>query len=38
MGPGGMSQSGGHVPNNLNDNMTPGLPPTSVMQSQMING
>ncbi|XP_067383235.1 calcium-responsive transactivator-like isoform X5 [Channa argus] len=38
MGPGGMGQSGGHGPNNLNDNMAPGLPPTSMMQSQMSNG
>ncbi|XP_074538463.1 calcium-responsive transactivator-like isoform X1 [Halichoeres trimaculatus] len=38
MGPGGMGQSGGHAPSNLNDNMTPGLPPTSMMQSQMSNG
>ncbi|XP_013889138.1 calcium-responsive transactivator isoform X1 [Austrofundulus limnaeus] len=38
MGPSGMSQSGGHATNNLNDNMTPGLQPTSVMQSQMSNG
>uniref|UniRef100_A0A3Q1C4T4 SS18 N-terminal domain-containing protein n=1 Tax=Amphiprion ocellaris TaxID=80972 RepID=A0A3Q1C4T4_AMPOC len=38
MGPGGMGQSGGHAPNNLNDNMAPGLPPTSMMQSQMSNG
>ncbi|KAF3697093.1 Calcium-responsive transcription coactivator SS18-like protein 1 [Channa argus] len=37
MGPGGMGQSGGHGPNNLNDNMAPGLPPTSMMQSQMSN-
>ncbi|XP_023155009.1 calcium-responsive transactivator isoform X3 [Amphiprion ocellaris] len=37
MGPGGMGQSGGHAPNNLNDNMAPGLPPTSMMQSQMSN-
>ncbi|XP_074538466.1 calcium-responsive transactivator-like isoform X4 [Halichoeres trimaculatus] len=37
MGPGGMGQSGGHAPSNLNDNMTPGLPPTSMMQSQMSN-
>ncbi|KAM9752212.1 calcium-responsive transactivator-like isoform 1-T1 [Menidia menidia] len=33
-----MSQSGGHAPSNLNDNMAPGLPPTSMMQSQMSNG
>ncbi|KAL6119203.1 ss18l1 [Pungitius sinensis] len=38
MGPGGMGQSGGHAPNNLNDAMAPGLPPTSMMQSQMSNG
>ncbi len=38
MGPGGMGQSGGHAPSNLNDNMAPGLPPTSMMQSQMSNG
>ncbi|XP_051281717.1 calcium-responsive transactivator-like isoform X4 [Dicentrarchus labrax] len=37
MGPGGMGQSGGHTPSNLNDNMAPGLPPTSMMQSQMSN-
>ncbi|XP_018556643.1 calcium-responsive transactivator isoform X3 [Lates calcarifer] len=37
MGPGGMGQSGGHAPNNLNDNMAPGLPPTSMIQSQMSN-
>ncbi|KAF7210188.1 calcium-responsive transactivator isoform X1 [Nothobranchius furzeri] len=29
---------GGHAPSNLNDNMTPGLPPTSTMQSQINNG
>ncbi|KAF7210189.1 calcium-responsive transactivator isoform X3 [Nothobranchius furzeri] len=28
---------GGHAPSNLNDNMTPGLPPTSTMQSQINN-
>ena len=38
MGPGGMGQSGGHAPSNLNDSMAPGLPPTSMMQSQMSNG
>ncbi|KAL1021469.1 hypothetical protein UPYG_G00013720 [Umbra pygmaea] len=42
MGPGGMVQSGGsgplHSQGNLNDPMTPGLPPTSMMQSQMSNG
>ncbi|KAL7399615.1 hypothetical protein ABVT39_027604 [Epinephelus coioides] len=38
MGPAGMGQSGGHAPSNLNDNMAPGLPPTSMMQSQMSNG
>lgn len=38
MGPGGMGQSGGHVQSNLNDSMAPGLPPTSMMQSQMSNG
>ncbi|XP_037334244.2 calcium-responsive transactivator-like isoform X1 [Pungitius pungitius] len=38
MGPGGMGQSGGHAPNNLNDALAPGLPPTSMMQSQMSNG
>ncbi|XP_037334245.2 calcium-responsive transactivator-like isoform X2 [Pungitius pungitius] len=37
MGPGGMGQSGGHAPNNLNDALAPGLPPTSMMQSQMSN-
>ncbi|XP_033486020.1 calcium-responsive transactivator-like isoform X4 [Epinephelus lanceolatus] len=37
MGPAGMGQSGGHAPSNLNDNMAPGLPPTSMMQSQMSN-
>ncbi|XP_068197385.1 calcium-responsive transactivator-like [Antennarius striatus] len=36
MGPGAMGQSGAHVPSNLND-ITPGLPPTSVMQSHMTN-
>lgn len=38
MGPGGMGQSGGHAPSNLNDNIAPGLPPASMMQSQMSNG
>lgn len=38
MGPGGMGPSGGHGPSNLNDNMAPGLPSTSLMQSQMSNG
>lgn len=38
MGPGGMGQSVGHGPSNLNDNMASGLPPTSMMQSQMTNG
>lgn len=38
MGPGGMGQSGGHGQSNLNDNVAPGLPPTSMMQSQMSNG
>uniref|UniRef100_A0A4W5RMX1 SS18L1 subunit of BAF chromatin remodeling complex n=1 Tax=Hucho hucho TaxID=62062 RepID=A0A4W5RMX1_9TELE len=42
MGPGGMGQNGGsgplHSQSNLNDTMTPGLPPPSMMQSQMSNG
>jgi len=38
MGSGGMGQSGGHAPSNLSDSMAPGLPPTSMMQSQMNNG
>ncbi|KAM6924547.1 calcium-responsive transactivator-like [Xenentodon cancila] len=38
LGPGGMGQLGVHVPNNLNDSMPPGMPPTSMMQSQMSNG
>uniref|UniRef100_A0A8C7FUG7 SS18L1 subunit of BAF chromatin remodeling complex n=1 Tax=Oncorhynchus kisutch TaxID=8019 RepID=A0A8C7FUG7_ONCKI len=42
MGPGGMGQNGGsgpiHSQSNLNDAMTPGLPPPSMMQSQMSNG
>ncbi|XP_061115222.1 calcium-responsive transactivator-like isoform X3 [Conger conger] len=42
MGPGGMGQSGSsqalHSQSNLNDSMTTGLPPTSLMQSQMSNG
>lgn len=37
MGPGGISQSGGHTASNLNDNVA-GMPPTSMMQSQMSNG
>ncbi|XP_014000964.1 calcium-responsive transactivator isoform X6 [Salmo salar] len=41
IGAGGMGQSGGsgplHSQSNLNDTMTPGLPPTSMMQSQMSN-
>ncbi|XP_031660110.1 calcium-responsive transactivator-like isoform X10 [Oncorhynchus kisutch] len=41
MGPGGMGQNGGsgpiHSQSNLNDAMTPGLPPPSMMQSQMSN-
>ncbi|XP_041702606.1 calcium-responsive transactivator isoform X5 [Coregonus clupeaformis] len=41
MGPGGIGQSGGsgplHSQSNLNDTMAPGLPPTSMMQSQMSN-
>ncbi|XP_063321203.1 calcium-responsive transactivator-like isoform X3 [Pelmatolapia mariae] len=37
LGPGGMGQSGGHAQSNLNDNMGPALPPTSMMQSQMSN-
>ncbi|XP_035594126.2 calcium-responsive transactivator-like isoform X5 [Oncorhynchus keta] len=41
MGPGGMGQNGGsgpiHSQSNLNDAMTPGLPPSSMMQSQMSN-
>ncbi|XP_071332839.1 calcium-responsive transactivator-like isoform X4 [Trachinotus anak] len=37
MGSGGMGQSGGHAPSNLSDSMAPGLPPTSMMQSQMNN-
>ncbi|XP_034067075.1 calcium-responsive transactivator-like isoform X2 [Gymnodraco acuticeps] len=35
---GGMGQSVGHAPSNLNDNMASGHPPTSMMQSQMSNG
>ncbi|KAK1898000.1 Calcium-responsive transactivator [Dissostichus eleginoides] len=35
---GGMGQSVGHAPSNLNDNMASGPPPTSMMQSQMSNG
>lgn len=38
LGPGGMGQSGGHAQSNLNDNMGPAQPPTSMMQSQMSNG
>ena len=41
MGPAGMVQGGGsalHSQSNLNDNMTSGLPSTSMMQSQMSNG
>ncbi|KAG5838413.1 calcium-responsive transactivator-like isoform X1 [Anguilla rostrata] len=42
MGPGGMGQSGSsqslHSQSNLNDSMATGLPPTSLMQSQMSNG
>ncbi|MED6241188.1 hypothetical protein ATANTOWER_002126 [Ataeniobius toweri] len=38
MDSGRMSQSGGHAPSNLSDSMGPGLPPTSMMQSQMSNG
>ncbi|XP_064779459.1 calcium-responsive transactivator-like isoform X4 [Oncorhynchus masou masou] len=42
IGAGGMGQSGGsgplHSQSNLNDTMTPGLPPTSMLQSQMSNG
>lgn len=37
MGPGGISQSGGHTASNLNDNVA-GIPPTSMMQSQISNG
>lgn len=37
MGPGGISQSGGHTASNLNDNVA-GMPATSMMQSQMSNG
>ncbi|XP_064779462.1 calcium-responsive transactivator-like isoform X7 [Oncorhynchus masou masou] len=41
IGAGGMGQSGGsgplHSQSNLNDTMTPGLPPTSMLQSQMSN-
>ncbi|MED6283440.1 hypothetical protein CHARACLAT_008775 [Characodon lateralis] len=37
MDSGRMSQSGGHAPSNLSDSMGPGLPPTSMMQSQMSN-
>ncbi|XP_052339063.1 calcium-responsive transactivator-like isoform X1 [Oncorhynchus keta] len=42
IGAGGMGPSGGNGPlhsqSNLNDTMTPGLPPTSMLQSQMSNG
>ncbi|XP_067227523.1 calcium-responsive transactivator-like [Chanodichthys erythropterus] len=42
IGPGGMSQGGGgqslHSQTNMNDSMGTGLPPTSLMQSQMNNG
>ncbi|XP_066558607.1 calcium-responsive transactivator isoform X3 [Amia ocellicauda] len=42
MGPGGINQSGSsqslHSQSNLNDSMATGLPPTSLMQSQMSNG
>ncbi|XP_036389329.1 calcium-responsive transactivator-like isoform X3 [Megalops cyprinoides] len=42
MGPGGMGQSGSsqslHSQSNLNDSMSTGMPPTSLMQSQMSNG
>lgn len=31
----GMGQSGGHTSGNINDNMTSGLPPTSMMQSNV---
>ncbi|XP_055748910.1 calcium-responsive transactivator-like isoform X4 [Salvelinus fontinalis] len=41
IGAGGIGQSGGsgplHSQSNLNDTMTPGLPPTAMMQSQMSN-
>ncbi|XP_029519838.1 calcium-responsive transactivator-like isoform X4 [Oncorhynchus nerka] len=41
IGAGGMGPSGGngslHSQSNLNDTMTPGLPPTSMLQSQMSN-
>ncbi|XP_071227305.1 calcium-responsive transactivator-like isoform X7 [Salvelinus alpinus] len=41
IGAGGMGQSGGsgplHSQSNLNDTMTPGLPSTAMMQSQMSN-
>ncbi|XP_061590792.1 calcium-responsive transactivator-like isoform X2 [Cololabis saira] len=37
LGPGGMGQTGVHAPSNLNDSMAPGMPPTSMMQSQMSN-
>ncbi|XP_067303094.1 calcium-responsive transactivator-like isoform X2 [Pseudorasbora parva] len=42
IGPGGMIQGGGgqslHPQTNMNDSMGTGLPPTSLMQSQMNNG
>lgn len=38
IGPGGMGQSGGHGPSNLNDTMAQAAPPTSMMQSHMTNG
>ncbi|KAM4572058.1 calcium-responsive transactivator-like [Fundulus diaphanus] len=38
MDPGRMSQSGRNTPSNLNDILGPGLPSTSMMQSQMSNG
>ncbi|XP_008317538.1 calcium-responsive transactivator isoform X2 [Cynoglossus semilaevis] len=37
VGPGGMGQSGGHGPSNLNDTMAQAAPPTSMMQSHMTN-
>ncbi|MEQ2311441.1 hypothetical protein AMECASPLE_020086 [Ameca splendens] len=37
MDSGRMSQSGGHAPSTLSDSMGPGLPPTSIMQSQISN-
>ncbi|XP_072552244.1 calcium-responsive transactivator-like isoform X1 [Salminus brasiliensis] len=41
MGPGGIGPSGGqslHSQTNLNDSMGSGMPPTSLMQSQLSNG